>query len=116
MNQKNVFRFISWILLVALLTAFMPGRVARAKKAVDMSKCTISLAKKSYTYTGKAIKPKITVTYKGKTLKKGTDYKVTYANNVNVGKGTVKVKGLGSYTGSVKVKFKIKEKKSWFLR
>ncbi|MBP5305977.1 MAG: hypothetical protein J6Z02_09025 [Lachnospiraceae bacterium] len=112
MNQKNVFRFISWILLVALLTAFMPGRVARAKKAVDMSKCTISLAKKSYTYTGKAIKPKVTVTYKGKTLKKGTDYKVTYANNVNVGKGTVKVKGLGSYTGSVNVKFKIKEKKA----
>ena len=112
MNKKNVFRFISWILLVALVIAFVPGRVARAKKAVNLSKCTITLAKKSYTYTGKAIKPKVTVTYKGKTLKKGTDYKVTYSNNVNVGKGTVKVKGLGSYTGSVKVKFKIKEKKA----
>lgn len=42
-----------------------------------------------------------------KTLKKGTDYKVTYKNNQKVGTASVIISGIGSYTGRVTKKFKI---------
>lgn len=50
-------------------------------------------------YTGSAITPTPTVALAGKTLVAGTDYKVTYANNVNPGSATVYVEGIGDYTG-----------------
>lgn len=49
------------------------------------------------TYTGKAIKPALTVKQGGKTLKLGTDYNAVYSNNVNVGTARVSVAGLGDY-------------------
>ena len=66
--------------------------------------------KKTYTYTGAAIKPGVTVTalVKGEsvTLKKG-QYKITYENNVSAGKGTLTVTGTGFFKGEVKVDFTI---------
>ena len=58
-------------------------------------------------YNGKAKKPEVTVKYNGKTLKAGTDYTVTYKNNVKVGTATATVKGKGRYVGVKTVKFKI---------
>ena len=72
---------------------------------------SIKLNKIKYTYTGKAIEPKVTVkgskTGKTVTLKKGTDYTVTYENNVNAGTATVMVKGKGNYTGTLTATFTI---------
>lgn len=48
-------------------------------------------------YTGYAIKPEITVTLSGSSLKKNSDYTVSYSNNINVGTATVKVQGKGMY-------------------
>ena len=62
------------------------------------------------TYTGKAIKPAPVVKYNGKKLVKGTDYTVTYADNKNIGKATVTIKGKGKYKDSVKVTFRINPK------
>lgn len=59
------------------------------------------------TYTGKAITPAVKVTYGGKTLVKNKDYTVSYGNNKNAGAGTITVKGIGSYTNSKKIVFKI---------
>jgi serine/threonine-protein kinase len=59
------------------------------------------------TYTGSAYAPSLTVTYGSKTLVKGTDYAVAYANNVNAGTATAKVTGKGSYTGSKSASFTI---------
>ena len=42
-------------------------------------------------YTGSQITPAITVTGDGRDLTKGTDYTVTYGDNVAVGTGTVKI-------------------------
>lgn len=58
-------------------------------------------------YTGKAIKPKITVTCKGITLTEGTDYTVAYKNNQKIGKATVTITGIGNYTGSKSATFSI---------
>lgn len=59
------------------------------------------------TYTGSAVKPKVTVKHNNTTLKEGADYKLSYSNNVNAGKGTVTVTGLGKYTGKKSYSFTI---------
>lgn len=70
----------------------------------------IKLAKRTFTYSGKAFKPEVTVTLKGTTLKKGTDYKVTYSSNKNAGNGTVQIEGIGNYTHkSAKYSFVIRK-------
>lgn len=56
----------------------------------------VSLNPKEATYTGQAIKPETTVTLAGETLDKGTDYTVSYADNIEPGRGTVTVKGTGT--------------------
>lgn len=62
-------------------------------------------------YTGKEIKPSVTVTVDGTTLTEGTDYILKYENNINVTTGTssakVIVEGIGNYGGQVEVPFKI---------
>lgn len=66
-----------------------------------------------FTYTGKAIEPKVTVQVGGKTLTAGKDYSVKYVNNVEVGTASVIVSGIataaetGGYTGEVKIDFTI---------
>ena len=72
----------------------------------DFKKATISgISNKSY--TGKNITQSITVKYNGKTLKKGTDYTVSYSSNKSIGTATVKIAGKGSYTGTITKTFKI---------
>ena len=58
-------------------------------------------------YTGKQIKPAVTVKHGTKTLKAGTDYTVSYTNNINVGTATVTITGKGNYTGKKVIKFRI---------
>lgn len=57
---------------------------------------------------GKAAKPSPKLTYKGKTLKKGTDYTLAYKNNKKRGTATITVKGEGNFKGTKTMKFKIK--------
>lgn len=53
------------------------------------------------------ITPAVDVTYAGKALVEGTDYKVSYSNNYNVGTATVYITGYGNYVGSKKITFNI---------
>ena len=63
---------------------------------------------KKYAYTGKAIKPEVTVKVKGVTLVKGKDYTISYSNNVNVGNNAkIVIKGMGSYAGTIEKTFTI---------
>lgn len=54
-----------------------------------------------YNWTGKEVKPDVLICCAdcNKELKEGTDYKLEYKNNVNVGTATVKVVGMGAYKG-----------------
>ena len=64
-------------------------------------------SKYSYTWTGKVVKPKITVDYYYwtgkcdivKRLKAGRDYKLTYPTSTSSGEKNVKVVGKGDYAG-----------------
>ena len=74
----------------------------------DLANATVKLAASSYTYTGKAFTPAVTVVSNGGvTLTQGTDYTVAYANNVNAGKATVTVTGIGNYNGTNAATFQI---------
>ena len=67
-----------------------------------------ALAKNTYVYTGKALKPKVTVmNIWEEPLKEGVDYKVTYKNNTNVGTASAVVTLIGAYTGTKTLTFKI---------
>ena len=67
---------------------------------------TVSVAS-SVSFTGSNITPSVTVKVAGRTLTSGTDYTVSYSNNKNVGKATVKITGKGNYSGSLSAKFGI---------
>ena len=70
---------------------------------------------KDYTYTGKAIRPSISVYYNKKKLTAGKDYTITYKNNIKAASvddtkaPTVTVKGKGNYSGTKKATFNIKK-------
>ena len=58
-------------------------------------------------YQGKAVTPNVTVKVGGKTLVKGKDYLVSYTDNQAVGCATVKITGIGNYSGTVTKQFVI---------
>ena len=77
---------------------------------IDISQAWIEGLKESYVYTGKAVKPTVTVNLLVKKLKKGTDYTVSYSNNKNAGTATIKIKGINLYSGTLKKTFRIVKK------
>lgn len=70
---------------------------------------TFKLSATAYTYNGKVKIPNVTVKDSaGKTLKKNTDYKVTYASGrKKVGTYKIIVKMIGKYSGTKTLTFKI---------
>lgn len=78
---------------------------------ISISKAKVTGIKKNYVYNGKARKPKVTVKFGGRVLKKGTDYTVSYEDNIYVGKASVIIKGINGYTGTIMKKFKIVPRK-----
>ena len=83
------------------LTTFFTIVRASVKKAKIVGLNT------SYEYTGKAIKPNVTVKIDGRKLKKKTDYILSYRKNKKKGTALLYVKGVGNYSGTKKMKFKI---------
>ena len=69
-----------------------------------------------YNWTGKEVRPDLKVYCNdcNKELKEGTDYKLEYKNNVNVGTATVKIVGMGAYEGVDRTaNFEIEEDCGW---
>ena len=58
-------------------------------------------------YTGQKVEPEITLKYGKATLKQGTDFKAEFTDNVQPGMATVKLTGIGNYTGSRESSFRI---------
>ena len=79
-----------------------------AKKS--MSKLTYSSVS-TQTYTGKSLKPSVTVKNGSKKLTAGTDYTITYSGNKSIGTAKITITGKGNYTGTKTIKFKIVPKR-----
>ncbi|MCB6994430.1 hypothetical protein LI177_13165 [bacterium 210820-DFI.6.37] len=89
----------------------LPQKVSAAQDNKLESIANLTILVPAQTYTGKALTPAVTVKDGSKTLKNGTDYTVTYSNNVNAGTGKVTITGKGNYTGSVTKTFTIAKAK-----
>ena len=74
-----------------------------ARAMSDTSVANVS----SQTYTGNSISPLPTITYNNKTLKKDTDYTLSYSNNTNAGTATITITGKGNFTGTTSKTFSI---------
>ena len=72
-----------------------------------ISKQKIGVQKKSYVYSGKMIKPAVSVSRNEESLFKGSDYTVTYSNNKSVGRASAVVHGKGTYYGTKTVYYNI---------
>ena len=79
----------------------------------DIADATVTLTQESYSYTGEAIEPEVTVTLAGTALTADKDYSVEYNDNINVPatanapQPTITIKGLRTYTGTKAVTFTI---------
>lgn len=74
----------------------------------SVKKASVTGLKAVYARTGKAVKPKVTVKLGGKKLKKKRDYILSYRKNKKKGTALLYVKGVGNYSGTKKMKFKIR--------
>ena len=102
----------------------MPSGLTSDNYAITFTKGTLTVGKKaledgfianiaSLVYNGVAQEPAPVVTFNGMTLVKGTDYSVSYENNVNVGTATATVTALANstkYSGSASKTFSITKK------
>lgn len=85
------------------------GTVKRSftiKPAIIYKQCTFYKIASQY-YTGSQIKPVPKIKNGTTTLKNGTDFTLTYQNNVNKGTAKVYIKGKGNYSGSCSLTFSI---------
>ena len=85
--------------------------IKESKKKIE--ELTISDIKDQI-YTGKEIKPDVTIKEGSKTLTENTDYTLIYIDNTDVGEAKIKITGIGNYEGNVIKTFNIKaqEKKA----
>lgn len=86
---------ISWSIAKAVLASSMVSGVPSSIEA-----------------TGSQLTPKPIVTFNGNALVQGTDYSLSYGENVSPGKGSVAVTAIenGNFTGSVTIEFDIEKK------
>lgn len=81
------------------LTASVPTKVSIIKAVVT--------GIKDKRYTGSAVTQLPVVTINGKELRSGTDYTVSYRNNIGVGIADIIITGKGSYNGVITKSFRI---------
>lgn len=85
------------------------------KNSIDLNDPNIKVsAIKAKTYTGSVLEPAIKITAKqGKKKKKlveGTDYTISYEDNINAGTAKVIITGMGAYRETITREFTIKPK------
>ena len=103
----------SMCLVICLLWGILGGTAAAGETGkISLEGATILFQKTnpSYSYSGSPKEPAIIVMSGGTystLLMQGTDYTVSYENNVDAGTATVKVTGTGAYTGSATATFEI---------
>jgi len=73
----------------------------------DIANFTVSLSASTFGYDGSKKKPSATVRSGNKTLTSGTDFTVSYTDNINVGTAKAVITGKGNYSGTITKSFKI---------
>ncbi len=81
-------------------------------QGTNVSWLDVSLEYMECVYDGTAKEPVVTLKNGSDILKNGVDYTVVYSNNVEPGTASVKICGIGAYTGTGNLKFAISKRKS----
>ena len=76
---------------------------------INGEKVVVSIPDEVRVYKGTAYTPEVTITDDGVPLT-ASEFTATYADNVDVGTATITITGIGNYTGTRKLTFKIVEK------
>lgn len=99
---------LALILAVSAATVNAAASESVTKKAIAKDSVKVS----GWTYNGKSKAPSIKVTVDGKTLKAGTDYKITGTKKAkNAGTYKVTIKGIGKFSGTQTLTYKVKKAK-----
>jgi len=89
--------------------ATTPTTPTTPTKVVNITSCTI-YSLDDETYTGSSVYPEPVIMDGDTELVLGKDFTLTYKNNKKIGKASVTVTGIGNYTGSKTLTFKINPK------
>ena len=81
--------------------------IVQSAPLTDQSVKITGISGEGYRYTGKAIRPEITVQFGDMALEKDKDYTITWRNNVSSGEAMMIVNGKGNFTGRVVKTFQI---------
>lgn len=110
MNRHALKRAMSMALVLVLALSALPLTAHAQEPAfVELKAEDVTLDETEFTYTGSDIRPNVTVRVDETLLTLDKEYTLDYANNVEVGTGTVTVSGIATagYTGTVQVPFTI---------
>lgn len=95
-------------------TTCIPGTHPRPRYAIgachyyrSIEVCDITLKTEQFTYDSTEKIPGVVVLDGNKTLTAGTDYTVSYGNNIKAGTASIEITGMGDYSGKVVRNFTI---------
>ncbi len=97
-------------------TVYVDWSIAAAKVADDIGNVNdgydvnVTLEYRTTVYDGTEKEPGVTVVVNGITLVEGTDYRVSYIKNINVGTAIVTIRFMGNYSGAIYKSFTITPK------
>lgn len=99
--KKNLKKVLSIVTTIAVIAAATVFPVTAEPTEPEQSETATT------TYTGEAITPDVTAYSAGVALVNGTDYDLSYENNINVGVATVIIAFKGNYAGTRTANFNI---------
>lgn len=83
------------------------GKSGQLLKKSNLADLQVTLSQDKFVYDGQPKTPDVTIIHKGKTLKAGKDYTISFFDNVNAGTGWVRITGCGDHYGTVECSFTI---------
>lgn len=107
-NKDDVIKYLSrgWNCGALVNNKYIEGLSIGESKEQKIVDCTVK-GLKSFTYTGKGFWPEPEIYYGSLKLKMGTDYSLSYENNVNAGTAVIHISGKGNYVGRSIAEFTI---------
>lgn len=85
------------------------GKSGQLLKKPNIADLQVTLSQDTFVYDGEPKTPKPTIIHKGKTLKEGKDYTLSYLDNTNAGTGWVRITGMADLYGTVECAFTIQQ-------
>jgi hypothetical protein len=104
--MKKLKKLLAVIMIIALMIPCTAFAATSSPTTTKISKASIKVSG-TYTYNETMQTPTFKVTYDGKTLKKGTDYKVTACKGQKAGYHKITIQGIGKFTGTKTVYYQI---------